>query len=548
MYEEDQLVDKLLEIKLDTSLEARVQETVKRNLLMDDIENAGCSHALIIDSDEFYTKLSFIQALNEIDKNNWEQTYCRYINYYTLKSYLVYPFKDGMYVPFVTRSNWRFEYNTREFPLPSDPTRRYLRKQGDRLVEYYAFPWNVIKMHHLSWCRADIRKKLDNWSSKKCFQDYDDLIDQAVDTYNKFDDNNPEDQRVKLLFNTPKHEVIVRHLPKQYIFPKYDYKARLRKAAEKCKILFLVMSTEESDGLFNDIEKVSRETWVQDIQKYEGCAYYKVTSTDKDSYIDSERQIIYIHKEDKIDDIYQMLDRFLSACDLIPDFSSYTHIVRLNASTWVNVPLLHQFLSLEHDSSKIYSFMFGTAFWSLHTLYGLGQLICMSHRHIEIIKKQLDLTRKQIPDISNMAYDDILIYAMIRDYYKKLGIDYTQYMVSLNGKMLPGDIERTEQELKTFNFDTLAIQVKTFTNDNNIIVRKNNDPLKMKMVHDCYKAKHISIKDIDYNMRHPLINVIPYAKTEWINDLSDTDKVNVRFNICPLTDEILETMKQKNKN
>ena len=70
----------------------------------------------------------------------------------------------------------------------------------------------------------------------------------------------------------------------------------------------------------------------------------------------------------------------------------------------------------------------------------------------------------------------------------------------------------------------------------------------MKMVHDCYKAEHISIKDIDYNMRQPLINVIPYAKAEWLNERSDTDKINVRFNICPLTDEILETMKQKNKD
>jgi hypothetical protein len=56
-------------------------------------------------------------------------------------------------------------------------------------VDYHIFNWNEVKMHHLSWLRADIRKKLNMWSSKTCFDNYDDLIDKAVNSFNNFDIN-----------------------------------------------------------------------------------------------------------------------------------------------------------------------------------------------------------------------------------------------------------------------------------------------------------------------------------------------------------------------
>ena len=77
-----------------------------------------------------------------------------------------------MHVPFVTRIKYRHTFESTDFPLPSDPTRRYVipkNNDGKPEVDYYVFPWETIKMHHLSWLRVDIRKKLKAWSSKKCF-------------------------------------------------------------------------------------------------------------------------------------------------------------------------------------------------------------------------------------------------------------------------------------------------------------------------------------------------------------------------------------------
>ena len=102
LRDEDHLIDNIVDIKLDLSLEPRVQETEKRNLLIQDAEDNGCSHVIVIDSDEYYTRKSFERGLDMIDEQDAECSYCQYCNYgVNYKSLLVYPFEGGMYVPFV---------------------------------------------------------------------------------------------------------------------------------------------------------------------------------------------------------------------------------------------------------------------------------------------------------------------------------------------------------------------------------------------------------------------------------------------------------------
>ena len=64
LRDEDHLIDNIVDIKLNLSLEPRVQETEKRNLLIQDAEDNGCSHVIVIDSDEYYTKKSFERGLD----------------------------------------------------------------------------------------------------------------------------------------------------------------------------------------------------------------------------------------------------------------------------------------------------------------------------------------------------------------------------------------------------------------------------------------------------------------------------------------------------
>ena len=63
LRDEDHLVDNIVEIELDTKKKPREQETDKRNMLIQDAEDHGCSHVLVIDSDEYYTRKSFEYGL-----------------------------------------------------------------------------------------------------------------------------------------------------------------------------------------------------------------------------------------------------------------------------------------------------------------------------------------------------------------------------------------------------------------------------------------------------------------------------------------------------
>ena len=118
LRDEDNLVDKIVKIELDITKEPRVQETDKRNLLIQDAQDNGCSHCIVIDSDEYYTRKSFEDACKTIDEHDYEMTYCQYINYYhDYKHFLVYPFKDGMYVPFVTKVKYRYNFECLDFDM-----------------------------------------------------------------------------------------------------------------------------------------------------------------------------------------------------------------------------------------------------------------------------------------------------------------------------------------------------------------------------------------------------------------------------------------------
>lgn len=70
LRDEDHLVDEIVEVELDPAKLPRQQETDKRNMLIQHIQDHGCSHALIIDSDEYYTHKSFARCLDAIDEND----------------------------------------------------------------------------------------------------------------------------------------------------------------------------------------------------------------------------------------------------------------------------------------------------------------------------------------------------------------------------------------------------------------------------------------------------------------------------------------------
>lgn len=476
---EEGLVDDIIEIDLDMNKEPRVQETDKRNLLIEHLEKKGCSHVLIIDSDEFYNASSFKRALDEIDANDYEQTYCRYLNYYKdFRHYLVYPF-DQMWVPFVMKSKYRCEFETRDFPLPSDPTRRYVRpndpsksewvkdKRGrDRevkhfLIDYHTFDWKTLKMHHLSWVRANIRKKMDCWSSKSCFDNFEDLIDRAADTFRNFD-RSGQGNMVRLVFNSPNNELEVKELPDQYVKFDYDIATEVAPAYQKKHWTFVVMSCNRPDYLI--MEKTLKEVYGPKLKALGVDMWIYRKNTESQDYKvigDDEyncKTVLCPNCDDGIHGTGMKTFRFFEYLE--QNGYDYDYMLRTNLSTWVNVNALDTFLGYLENDDAVYGGETLSCFWSKYKLYALGNSIILPKKYLEHIKT---IIRYMLQTGKKMNYiDDFLMGVAIWSRCSAVGIDSYNIVKGLGLKHIHNDVngDKFTEEVTQSLWRYLFIQVK----------------------------------------------------------------------------------------
>ena len=194
----------------------RLIETDKRNMMIERLAEVGCSHDIIIDSDEFYEYNEFKAAKEFFENNTIEISYCQYINFYRdTMHYMVWPVKG--WVPFIANTRFKFVFEKGTFNLPSDPTRRYFIPEDDVCKDYFVYPWNELHMNHLSWIRLDITKKINAWSAKKYFDNVPGLKELILHRYYNYRDG----LNARIMFNTPGYEVCVNKLDKPYFRLKY---------------------------------------------------------------------------------------------------------------------------------------------------------------------------------------------------------------------------------------------------------------------------------------------------------------------------------------
>lgn len=563
LRDEDKLVDNIVEIELDTNKPAREQETDKRNMLIQDAEDHGCTHAIVIDSDEYYTKKAFENACQIIDDNDYHITYCQYINYYhDYKHFLVYPFKDGMYVPFVTRVQYRHSFECTDFLLPSDPTRRFVRpysgvekvvgrdgkvhKIKNYTVDYHVFKWNEVKMHHLSWLRADIRKKLEMWSSKKCFDNYDDLIDRAVDSFNKFDENCTQ-AKALMLFNTPGNSVDVKAFPKQYIHPKVDYNTRLRKVKNYKKLLVLSMCS-TVDPVYNKLEEFSQQTWKTNINDIDVDFWiYTDAGENEETHVDKDNKIIYIKKEYKKDEdaLYHTYSKTIFALREIKKLNlDYDYLIRTNNSTWINLPLLNEFLAYQEDDSLVFTGRIYGSFWSAFNIYPGGELMVFSKRNINILDKLSGDDPIKF-EKAILGCDDNLIFGIWNKRLMKLGLRESNYIHSLEDSLQMG------LDNEDIDFAQVAIQVRSYNiNNYKNFNRLEYDIKKMKDIQQQWIENNESIDELYERMMSKyydkFIHPIRYSKDEWFK-LDEHTKTYCKFETIMNRDEGLEYLKKRQK-
>lgn len=211
----------------------RLIELDKRNFILDYLEKTcTCSHSMVIDSDEFYDKNDFAAAKKAIsDSKDIHVTYCRYVNYYRDYCHTIV-WSIDTYVPFITESSYRFSFYEGAFKGAADLTRRYKIDGKDGNTTYAILNYQTVKMHHLSWIRINIEKKVDSWSAQKYF-DYKTLRMRVLDRYYNFKDG----QNAIIMINTPENSLVISKLPKQYIHPRFRLDEKITKDIDEYRSL-----------------------------------------------------------------------------------------------------------------------------------------------------------------------------------------------------------------------------------------------------------------------------------------------------------------------
>lgn len=168
------LVDIDIEFFPNLEKTARANELRKRQIGLD-IAREHNTHFLSMDTDEYYEREQFARAVG-IAKN-YDSTFCHLYTYYKEPIYQLTP-PETYLVPFIHKITDKTSLGEKHC-YHVDPTRAV-----SPLGVHYVFSFEEIAMHHFSFVRKDIGRKLRNSSAKN-----DDVrdIEQLVSQFKNFD-------------------------------------------------------------------------------------------------------------------------------------------------------------------------------------------------------------------------------------------------------------------------------------------------------------------------------------------------------------------------
>ncbi len=150
-------VNVLAHYEPDLSLPPIQNELNKRQFGVEIAKREGFTHFLLIDCDEFYLPKEFQRAREEIIESGWMSTVC------PIQSYFKHPTLtlglDNYFVPFIHALTPQTRLYHPQFPYQVDPTRSV---QLSPNVKVHCFAPESLTMHHYTWVRKDIQRKVHN--------------------------------------------------------------------------------------------------------------------------------------------------------------------------------------------------------------------------------------------------------------------------------------------------------------------------------------------------------------------------------------------------
>jgi len=159
--------NELVHCEPDLNKSLRENETFKRNLGLKKAKESGYTHFLMLDADEMYEPTEFLKEKERFKNPDLLGLVCRTKVYFREPTLTVG--YDVTLVPFIHKitPDLKFEWNTR-YPFAFEGPKREIRIDPTRQMNITSgVEWSEITMHHYSYIRSDLRKKIRNSTARQ---------------------------------------------------------------------------------------------------------------------------------------------------------------------------------------------------------------------------------------------------------------------------------------------------------------------------------------------------------------------------------------------
>jgi glycosyltransferase involved in cell wall biosynthesis len=171
-------------------------ELSKRNIGLKQLREAGCDYVMNMDSDELYIAEEFEFMKRTLVEGGYDGGACQMQTYYKTSDYVLDP-PQSYYVSLMLKDDPKHSFGT-GFNVQCDPTR------GWPCSNIRIFTRDEIQMHHMSYIRYDVRRKLRNSSAYGAIAHiFEHMVNRHVNFDGQIGNADGRDTGVRKLDNPP---------------------------------------------------------------------------------------------------------------------------------------------------------------------------------------------------------------------------------------------------------------------------------------------------------------------------------------------------------
>ena len=225
---------------------------------------------------------------------------------------------------------------------------------------------------------------------------------------------------------------------------------------KKPKILISLMSC--NSEIYKIEENIVKDTYIKQIFNFDNIDYIIFDCIDNETYYDNNEHILHINGND---DIYYTYEKNIKYFQWLNDNNyKYDYLIRTNLSTFINIPLLNDYLTYIHNNVKDNRIMYIESHICDNIFMITGKFMIFQKHHIDILLNN-------IIDSPHIYYDDFMFCKVFQQYYcNENNLNYHELCSDNNTIELSKFIINTYKEIPVLYINDIPSRMNNVLLDN----------------------------------------------------------------------------------